>query len=584
MRMKRAPRSHFWILPLLLFLMLSLPLRGVAGEAEAEALPAFHLGNANLRMVLRSLAEMGEFPLLLAPGVQGEVTMPLRPGLTAREMLELLAESLGYSCSWVEGTAVVGADPATLGERSPRSYQWSFLDERAVVAALARVVPEERLHINGARKEISLAANDLEDRNIREVLAAADRAPVSCLIEAELIEFDLNQVQEKGITWALPRASAVSPVRLTALSASEAAGGGELTGRRLAAARLWAASNQAGAAFLGDQYPVIITQPKTQTDLIEYQKLGLGLEVLPRMLEEGKIGLELALTVRGIGGWTETADGRKVPLIENNRLLVQQTLAPGETVVLAGLTLNGKNSSALILKPGQEGPEQEKTVCVLLTPQVGGNSQGGTPLSSAAGKESPPAGSEVVHIEIVGGAEPEVVTVKPPVAQVLTEVVGFEELSAPAGSDPVTARQSPAQTGVRTEPVQEPATVQGPAAAGQDQGSVPAALKVAYRVVKGDTVFSIARKYGVEPAAILQENAMGSSDLLKAGQTIRIPIPADHLYQLQPKETLWRIAQRYGTTVELLIEINGITDVTTLRTDQIIILPVPVDQVVNDKY
>ena len=77
---------------------------------------------------------------------------------------------------------------------------------------------------------------------------------------------------------------------------------------------------------------------------------------------------------------------------------------------------------------------------------------------------------------------------------------------------------------------------------------------------------------------------MASSDLLQVGQTIRIPIPPTHLYQLQPKETLWRIAQRYGTTVELLVEINSITDVTSLRSDQVIILPVPMDQVVNDKY
>ena len=107
---------------------------------------------------------------------------------------------------------------------------------------------------------------------------------------------------------------------------------------------------------------------------------------------------------------------------------------------------------------------------------------------------------------------------------------------------------------------------------------------MAYRVVKGDTVYSIGRKYGVDPAAILHENGLTATSVLQVGQTLRIPIPPDHLYQLQPKETLWRIAQRYGTTVELLMEINSITDATMLRTDQIIILPVPVDQVVNENY
>ncbi|NLY91976.1 MAG: type II and III secretion system protein, partial [Firmicutes bacterium] len=366
MKANRAQRSVFWILPLLLFLILPFAPRGVEGEAEAKGLPELHLGKADLRLVFRSLAKMGEFPLLLAPAVQGQVTLPLRPGLTAREMVELLAEIHGYSCHWVEGTALVGADPAALGERTPRSYQWSFLDEEAVIAALAQVVPKERLTVEAGRKEISLAANALEDRNIREVLAVADQEPVSYLIEAQLIEFDLNQVQEKGILWALPGTSPYSPVRLTVIPSAGAAGSGQPAGHRLAGTRLWATSNQAGAVFLGDQYPVIISKPNAQIDLIEYQKLGLGIEVLPRALGDGKVGLELVLTVSGIGGWTETTDGRRIPLIENNQILAQQTLVPGETAVLAGLTFTGKDSPALILKPGREGPDQEKTVCLLL--------------------------------------------------------------------------------------------------------------------------------------------------------------------------------------------------------------------------
>jgi len=562
---------------LLLFLILPPALHGPKGEAEAKGLPALHLGNADLRLVFRSLAKMGDFPLLLAPAVQGRVTLPFRPGLTARETVELLAEVHGYQCHWVEGTALVGADPATFGEPTLCHYQWSFLDDEAAVATLAQVVPEERLMVEAGRKEISLVVTPLEDSNIREVLAATDRAPVSYLIEAQLVEFDLNQAQERGLNWALPGTSAHSPVRLTVLPPTGAAGSG-LDGRQLAGTRLRATSKQAGAAFLGDQYPVIISKPNAQIDLIEYQKLGMGIEVLPRALGDGKIGLELVLTVTGIGGWAETADGRSIPLIENNRILAQQTLAPGETAVLAGLTFTGKNSSALVLKPGREGPDRKKTVCLFITPHMGESTQAGTGSVSVVGAETTEAGSEVVHIEILSDEEPEVVTTKPPAAQVLTEVVGLGGTEIPAGQLPAAAEQPPVQVVAQAESMWEPTVVE------KDQDLPPTALKVAYRVIKGDTVFSIARKYGVDPTAVLQENAMGSSDLLQAGQTIRIPIPADHLYQLQPKETLWRIAQRYGTTVELLVEINGITDVTTLRTDQIIILPVSVDQVVNDRY
>jgi LysM repeat protein len=578
MKKNRAQRNNFWFVPLLLVFILPLVFQGVKGEVEAKGLPELHLGNADLRMVFRSLAELGEFPLLLGPAVQGQVTLPLRPGLTAEEAVALLAEIHGYPCHWVEGVALVGADPTALGERAPREYQWSFLDAETAMAIIAQVIPRDRLPSEAGQKEIQLNVNALEDANLRELLTLVDQAPVAYIIKAELVEFDLNQVQERGLAWALPSTSAHSPLRLTALPSSPgSAGMGPTGGRLLAETRLRATSSQAGVVFLGDQYPVIISKPDAQIDLIEYQRVGLGIEVLPRTLNNGKTGLDLVLTVNGIGGWTETVDGRSIPLIENNRILAQQTLAPGETFVLAGLSFAGKKSSALLLTPGREGPDKEKSVCLLLTPQVGAQTAPGAEVVSVALPETPKADSEVVHIQIFGGEEPEVVTTKPPVAQVLTEVVGLGELQTPAGEESAPTER-PEQTEVEAKPIQESATV--------ERGSppVPAALRVAYRVVKGDTIFSIARKYGVDPTVILQENAIGSSDLLQVGQTIRIPIPPTHLYQLQPKETLWRIAQRYGTTVELLIEINSITDVTALRTDQIIILPVPADQVINDNY
>ena len=84
--------------------------------------------------------------------------------------------------------------------------------------------------------------------------------------------------------------------------------------------------------FLGDQYPVITTNPDAQVNLVQYQKVGVGIEVVPRTREDREIGLELTLTVSGIGGWPETADGRRVPQIENKQIIAQQTLTPGKPV------------------------------------------------------------------------------------------------------------------------------------------------------------------------------------------------------------------------------------------------------------
>ena len=79
--------------------------------------------------------------------------------------------------------------------------------------------------------------------------------------------------------------------------------------------------------------------------------------------------------------------------------------------------------------------------------------------------------------------------------------------------------------------------------------------------------------------ALFRSNNLSPDALLPAGTNLVVPIPVDHLYLLQQGETLWRLARRYGVSLELLMEINQISDVTQLMIGQIIILPKPVDQV-----
>lgn len=574
----RVQRHTHRLLPLLLFILIPLVLP--AAEPSAKVLPELHLGNADLRAVLRSLAEFGEFPLILAPEVQGKVTLPLKSGLTATETVELLAELHGYPCYWVEGTALIGAEPAALSPRTPGRYQWSAANTDVVIAALTRVVPRARLEVDAGRKEVQIMASALEAENIREVLAEVDRSTPSYLLSAELVEIELDYAQEQGLSWALPGTSVHTPLRLGVFATADAPQ--SKAGRRLVGTRFRTESNRPGVAFLGDQYPVIMTSPNAPVDLIQYQKIGVAIEATPKTLEDGRIDLDLVLNVSGIGGWIETADGHRVPQIENNQIMARQTLTAGETCVLAGLTFTGRGASALILTPGQEGPTKEKTVCLLITPLPEGSTPAGPGMTAAPASTPSAAGPEVIHIEIFSSEHAGTVTASPataPTPQILTEVVGLGETKPSSGESALPELPPSGSKLVPEKPSQAP-TVVGPS--GEEQSAV--ALRVAYRVVKGDTVFSIGRKYGVAPAAILQENDLAASGFLQVGQTIRIPIPPDHLYQLQPKETLWRIAQRYGVTVELLMEINSITDVTMLRTDQIIILPVPIDQIVNENY
>jgi murein DD-endopeptidase MepM/ murein hydrolase activator NlpD len=83
---------------------------------------------------------------------------------------------------------------------------------------------------------------------------------------------------------------------------------------------------------------------------------------------------------------------------------------------------------------------------------------------------------------------------------------------------------------------------------------------VKYTVQKGDSIFSIADKYGLKPTSILFGNyeiLKDSPDFLKPGQQLNI-LPQDGTYyQWQGSENLSKVAQVFGVDPEAIINFPG---------------------------
>lgn len=104
-----------------------------------------------------------------------------------------------------------------------------------------------------------------------------------------------------------------------------------------------------------------------------------------------------------------------------------------------------------------------------------------------------------------------------------------------------------------------------------------------YVVQAGDTVFSIARAYGVSAQAIIQANALTDPDRITPGQELIIPAaeatpaktppPEGRTYTVQTGDTLVAIAARFGTTVEAIMQANGLTDPSYIRVGQVLSIP-----------
>lgn len=88
---------------------------------------------------------------------------------------------------------------------------------------------------------------------------------------------------------------------------------------------------------------------------------------------------------------------------------------------------------------------------------------------------------------------------------------------------------------------------------------------VTYVVQSGDTLWSIAEKYGVSVETLRHANGI-YSDMLRVGQLIKIPRASISyndeymMYTVAPRDTLWSIARRFNTTVDSIMIANGLTN------------------------
>lgn len=81
-----------------------------------------------------------------------------------------------------------------------------------------------------------------------------------------------------------------------------------------------------------------------------------------------------------------------------------------------------------------------------------------------------------------------------------------------------------------------------------------------YTVQPGDTLYLIARRYGITLAELRRLNPNLTGDVIYPGQTLIVPAPGGtEVHVVQPGDTLFRIAQRYGTTVAELMRLNNLT-------------------------
>jgi LysM repeat protein len=192
------------------------------------------------------------------------------------------------------------------------------------------------------------------------------------------------------------------------------------------------------------------------------------------------------------------------------------------------------------------------------------------PAAAQPGLTQPAATQVMVSPTVVsvptaaGGAAP---TPTPTLAAQAT-IVAAEPTATPTSSfgQLTGGEQTP-----QAEATATPEPTSAPVAAVAEAPSVEHKEGARYTVRWGDTLFSIAQKFGTTVDAIKDANGL-TSDFITVGQELIIPgagMPSEPGYPspgnprvhiVQPGENLFRIALRYGTTVDAMAEANHIVN------------------------
>ena len=106
-----------------------------------------------------------------------------------------------------------------------------------------------------------------------------------------------------------------------------------------------------------------------------------------------------------------------------------------------------------------------------------------------------------------------------------------------------------------------------------------------HTVVSGDTIFSLARTYRVSQEDLMRRNNITDPSRLRVGMRLTIPTAASAqaapaaataapgIYIVQPNDTLYSLARRWGVTLQALREFNGFSANHNLRIGERVRIP-----------
>ncbi|MGK3112574.1 DNA uptake porin HofQ [Candidatus Pantoea formicae] len=360
---------------LIFCLCLSVPLK-----ASDERL-SLVFDDAPVERILQALADYQQTNLLIAPGVEGRLSLRLDE-IDGERALALVARLAKLTLVQEEGVLLVYPESwqqmqvqqskaeneereqqvpleqyrVTLHYASASDVYRSLQSERSLLTARGSVTVDNRTN--------SLLLRDTAKalRDTTRWLTALDRPLEQVELAAHIITIHEEHLRELGVNWSTSPAQSVAAslrnpqlaipltVENPALRAGVTLGqiSGELLNLELSALeqenqieiiaspRLFTSNQQTASIKQGTEIPYEVKSGNSGATAIEFKEAVLGMEVTPVVLGNGRIQLKLRLS-QNMPGRSLNVGENKVLSIDKQEIETQVTLRDGETLALGGI-------------------------------------------------------------------------------------------------------------------------------------------------------------------------------------------------------------------------------------------------------
>ncbi|PLR50332.1 type IV pilus secretin PilQ [Chimaeribacter arupi] len=341
---------------------------------------AFH--DAPVSVVLQALADHQQLNLVLAPGVEGNLTLRLND-VPWQQALDVVLKMGNLVQNREKNVLMIFPqtyqDEQQQQQRARQKQQaddhplstLSITLENAEAAGVAASLNAQRATLLSPRGSIvtdtrtnTLLIHDTEEKlaALEQWITELDQPLQQVQLTAHIVTISNESLRELGVTWGLAEAEgAAGSFRLNnfavGLPVADSTATAGFTLARIdsrllslelsaleqenqveiiASPRLLTAHLQTASIKQGTEIPYQVSNGDSGANSIEFKEAVLGMEVTPKVLSNGRIQLALQISQNMPGRSIQQAEGEALA-IDKQEIKTQVTVADGETVVLGGI-------------------------------------------------------------------------------------------------------------------------------------------------------------------------------------------------------------------------------------------------------